>query len=47
MRLILLIVLIAILLGALPLTPWAANWGTGYWPSGTALIIIIAVLLFL
>ena len=45
MRLILLIVLIIVLLGALPTWPYSAGWG--YYPSGGAglLLIILIVLL--
>ena len=45
MRLILLIVLIIVLLGALPTWPYSAGWG--YYPSGGAglLLVILVVLL--
>ncbi len=45
MRLILLIVLIIVLLGALPTWPYSAGWG--YYPSGGAglLLVILIVLL--
>lgn len=47
MRLLLLIVLIILLLGALPTWPYSAAWG--YYPSGGLglLLIIVIVLLFL
>ena len=47
MRLLLLIVLIILLLGALPTWPYSAGWG--YYPSGGIglLLIIVIVLLFL
>jgi hypothetical protein len=46
MRLLLLILLIVLLLGALPTWPYSAGWG--YYPSGgvgTLLIILIIVML--
>jgi Protein of unknown function (DUF3309) len=46
MRLILLIVLILLLLGALPSWPYSAHWG--YYPSGglgLLLVILIVVML--
>jgi len=45
MRLILLIILIVILLGALPTWPYSMNWG--YYPSGGAGILIIILLVLL
>lgn len=47
MRILLLIVLIILLLGALPTWPYSAGWG--YYPSGGIglLLIIVIVLLFL
>ena len=47
MRLILLIILILLLLGALPLWPYSGGWG--YYPSGglgLLVIILLIVLLF-
>jgi len=47
MRLILLIVLILLVLGALPTWPYSAHWG--YYPSGglgLILLIVIVVALF-
>lgn len=46
-HLIVLILLLAILLGALPAAPWTASWGLGWWPSGTALVFIILLILLL
>ena len=44
MRLILLIILIILVLGALPTWPYSAGWG--YYPSGGAgLILVILVVL--
>lgn len=46
MRLILLILLIILLLGALPTWPYSGDWG--YYPSGgigLALVIVILILL--
>jgi hypothetical protein len=47
MRLILLIILILLLIGALPLWPYSGGWG--YYPSGGLglLVLIIVVLLLL
>ena len=47
MRLILLIVLIVLLVGALPAWPYSASWG--YYPSGGlgVLVVILIVVLFL
>lgn len=46
-HLILLIVLLVIVLGAIPIAPWTSNWGLGWWPSGTALVFIILLLLLI
>lgn len=46
MRLILLIILILLLLGALPLWPYSGGWG--YYPSGgLGLLVIILIILML
>jgi len=46
MRLILLIILIVLLLGALPTWPYSAGWG--YYPSGgLGLVVLILVILAL
>lgn len=46
MRLILLIVVIVLLLGALPTWPYSAGWG--YYPSGgLGLVLIILLILVL
>lgn len=42
---ILLIILILILLGALPAWPYSREWG--YYPSGTAGIVVLVVVLLL
>ena len=42
MRLILLIILILLLIGALPLWPYSANWG--YYPGGGLGLVLIIVL---
>jgi hypothetical protein len=47
LKLLLLIFLIVILVGALPGTPWMSGYGFGYYPSGGALIIIILIILLL
>jgi len=44
MRLILLVILILLLLGALPLWPYSAGWG--YYPGGAlGLVLIILIVL--
>jgi hypothetical protein len=46
MRLILLIILVLLLVGALPLWPYSANWG--YYPgSGLGLVLVILLVLVL
>jgi hypothetical protein len=46
MRLVLLVVLILLLLGALPTWPYSAGWG--YYPSGgLGLVLLIVVVLAL
>jgi uncharacterized protein DUF3309 len=43
MRLILLIILILLLLGAVPTWPYSRGWG--YWPSGGIGLILLIVLI--
>ena len=43
MRLVLLIVLILLILGALPLWPYSANWG--YYPGGGLGLVLVIVLI--
>jgi hypothetical protein len=45
MRLILLIILILLLLGALPVWPYSAGWG--YYPSGGFGIVVVILLVLL
>ncbi len=45
MRLILLLVLILIVIGALPTWPYSAGWG--YYPSGGAGILVIILIVLL
>lgn len=47
MRLVLLIILVLLLLGALPLWPYSGGWG--YYPAGGlgVLVVILLVLLLL
>ena len=46
MRLLLLILLLALLFGALPLWPYSTGWG--YYPSGgLGLLLLIVIVLFL
>lgn len=44
---VLLIVLVILSLGGLPLWPYSQAWGTGYWPSGLGLILIIILIIVL
>ncbi len=44
MRLVLLIIVIVLLLGALPVWPYSANWG--YYPGGgLGLVLLILIIL--
>ena len=45
MRLILLIILIILVLGALPTWPYSAGWG--YYPSGGLGLILVIVLILM
>ena len=45
MRLLLLIVLIVLLLGALPTWPYSAGWG--YYPSGGLGLLVVIVIIVL
>jgi len=42
MRLVLLIIVILLLIGALPLWPYSANWG--YYPGGGLGLVLVIVL---
>jgi hypothetical protein len=46
MRLVLIIILVLLLVGALPLWPYSANWG--YYPGGgLGLVLVILLILVL
>jgi hypothetical protein len=45
MRLILLLILLVLLIGALPTWPYSAGWG--YYPSGLGLVLLIILLVIL
>lgn len=45
MRLVLLIILILLIIGALPLWPYSASWG--YYPGGGLGLLLIIVLILL
>ncbi len=45
MRTILLIILVLLLIGSLPMWGYSSGWGTGYFPAGGLLVVIILVLL--
>lgn len=42
---ILLVILILLAIGAWPRWPYAANWRTGYWPSGGLGLVILILLI--
>lgn len=47
LRLLVVILLVLLILGMLPVWPYSAHWGYGYYPSGglgVVLLIVIAVL---
>ena len=48
MRLLLIVLLLLLLVGTLPVWPYAAGWGLGYYPTGAfglliALIVVLAL----
>ena len=43
MRLLLIIILLVLILGALPLWPYSANWG--YYPGGGLGLLLVIVLI--
>ena len=45
MRLLLIVLLVLLLLGMLPVWPYAAGWGLGYYPSGLLGFILLIVIL--
>jgi Protein of unknown function (DUF3309) len=45
MRLILLLILLLLVIGALPTWPYSSGWG--YYPSGLGLILLIVLLVIL
>jgi hypothetical protein len=45
MRLILLLILILLVIGALPAWPYSTGWG--YYPSGLGLVVLIVLLIIL
>ena len=44
MRLLLIVLLAILLIGALPVWPYAAGWGVGYYPSGVFGLLLLVVL---
>ena len=44
MRLLLVILLVMLLIGALPVWPYAAGLGVGYYPSGLFGILLLVIL---
>ncbi len=44
LRTLLIVLLILLILGALPLWPYAAGWGVGYAPSGLFIILLVVVI---
>ncbi len=45
MRLLLVILLVMLLVGALPVWPYAAGWGVGYYPSGLFGLLLLVILI--
>jgi hypothetical protein len=45
MRLILLLILLLLIIGALPTWPYSTGWG--YYPSGLGLVVLIVLLVIL
>jgi hypothetical protein len=45
MRLLLMVLLVMLLIGALPVWPYAADWGAGYYPSGLFGLVLLVVLI--
>lgn len=45
MRLLLVIILVLLLLGALPTWPYSASWG--YYPSGGLGLVLIIIIIFI
>ena len=45
MRLILLLILLLLVIGALPTWPYSTGWG--YYPSGLGLVLLIVLLIIL
>jgi hypothetical protein len=45
MRIILLLILLVLVIGALPTWPYSTGWG--YYPSGLGLILLIVLLIIL
>jgi hypothetical protein len=45
MRTILLIILVLLLIGSLPTWGYSSAWGTGYYPAGGLLVVIVLILL--
>jgi len=45
MRLILLLILLLVIVGALPAWPYSTGWG--YYPSGLGLVLLIVLLIVL
>ena len=44
MRLLVTILLVVLLLGMLPVWPYSAGWGIGYYPSGLFGLVLLIVL---
>ena len=45
MRLLIVILLLFLLLGMLPVWPYSAAWGVGYYPSGLFGLLLLIVLI--
>jgi hypothetical protein len=45
MRLLLIVLLFLLVVGMLPLWPYSASWGVGYFPSGILGLLLLVVVL--
>jgi hypothetical protein len=45
MRLLLIVLLLLLIVGALPTWPYSQGWGLGYFPSGLLGLILVVVLI--
>jgi hypothetical protein len=43
---VLMIILLLLLIGGLPVWPYAATWDAGYWPSGFFALLFVVLLVW-